>query len=115
MRWDQSGDELRQKSTFGEAERVVDEWDQGGFHIDLGAATKKTQMQTENKRSEAAYVMMEWMFRAICIPFVHSADARFEEEHAAPTRCVSDMAGNVECVMSKCVFVNSIAEFCWEP
>lgn len=55
-----------------------------------------------------------WVFRAIVAPFVHSANAGLEKEYAAPFGCVVDMAGIVQCVVSKCIFVDLIAQFCRE-
>jgi hypothetical protein len=57
---------------------------------------------------------MEGVFRTIVAPVVHSTNAGLEEEYAGPFGCVGDMAGNVKCVVSKCIFVDSIAQFCGE-
>lgn len=57
---------------------------------------------------------MEWMVVVIAPPFVHSADAGFEEDYASPAARVSNIAGNVKCVVSKCVFIDLIAQFCRE-
>lgn len=58
---------------------------------------------------------MEWVVEVIVPPFVHSANAGFEEDHASPIRRVSDIAGDVKCVVSKCIFIDLIAQFCWQP
>lgn len=58
--------------------------------------------------------MMERVVGAMVTPFVHSANAGFEENHAAPLRCGGDIAGHAKCVVPKYVFINPIAQFCRE-
>lgn len=57
---------------------------------------------------------MKWVFEVIAPPFVHSTNAGFEEDYASAVARVSDMTGNVKCVVSKGIFVDLIAHFCWQ-
>ena len=57
---------------------------------------------------------MEWVFEVIAPPFVHSTNAGFEEDHASSVARMSDVTRNVKCVVSKGIFIDLIAHFCWQ-
>ena len=57
---------------------------------------------------------MEWMVEVVA-PFVHSANAGFEEQYAPSAARVSDIAGNVKFVVSKYIFIDLVSQFCREP
>jgi hypothetical protein len=58
--------------------------------------------------------MMKWVFGATIAPFVDGANTGSEKDRGTLVGCVGGVAGHVKRVVSKCVLVDPIAQFCRE-